>query len=266
MPKNGGLVGKQSTIINRVGSGMWDLNDQHIFAITNNWGPAIGTLVNPATSGMQLKNLGYPSGVYHINWDGTNVYQVRVENNLEGGGWMQILNYVRSADTNPDLTVRTSSFPLLNAEYTLGTSESSSTGVGGTWGHISNSLANSRAWTEYMFYGKTGNHSRIIHFRGNNSSIVSYIKTGQGGMTPHHRDSGTNFSGSLRVNSTIPLHMSTSEGFANEGNLALTNFPMYGESSIGNPRAHWGIKGVGNRWEVDDGGTAAATIHRVWVR
>jgi len=265
MGKNGRVFGKLNTITNRAGSGLWDLNDQYVFASTNNWGPALGTIENPATSGVQLKNLGYPSGNYYINWDGTNVYQIRVENNLEGGGWMQILNYVRSANTDPALTVRTNSFPLLNTEYTVGGSESSSSGVGGTWGHISNSLANARPWTEYMFYGKSGNHSRVIHFRGNNSNIVSYIKTGVGAMTPHHRDGTTNFNGSLRVNSTIPLHMSTSEGSGNQGDLALTSFPMYGESSIGNPRAHWGIKG-GDRWEVDDGSTTAATIHRVWVR
>ena len=206
-----------------------------------------------------------PSGVYWIRGSDGVAYQVYCDMTLDGGGWMMILNYVHQSGTNPSLLVRTSSFPLLNNQYTFA-DESGSTSVGGSWGHISNSLANSITWSEYMFYGKSSGHSRVIHFRGNNSNIVSYIKTGSGSMSPSHRDELTNFSGSLRSNSTLPLHMTTSEGFSNEGDKAMTEFPMYGDSSIGNPRSHWGIKGQTNRWEVDDAGTNVSTIHRVWAR
>lgn len=225
----------------------------------------IGTLLNPATSAQQLKLNGYPSGSYYIDWNGSgNIQQIVCNMDLEGGGWMMILNYVHQGGTNPDLSILSTSFPTLNSEYSLGSNESGTS----SWGHISNSLANQRNWTEYMFYGKTSAHSRVIHFRGNNSNIVSYIKTGSGSMTPYHRDSATNFNGSLRNNSTLPLNFSTSEGFSNEGNLAMTNFPMYGDSAIGNPRSHWGIRGGGSRWEVDDGvgDSSASTIHRIWVR
>lgn len=219
----------------------------------------------PATSAIQLRDLGYSSGVYWINWGGT-AREIYCEMTLEGGGWMMILNYNRGVTTNPNLNIRTNNFPLMGAQYTY-TNETGSTGAGGTWGHISNILANQYPWTEYMFYGKKASHSRIVHFRGNNANIVSYIKTGSGKMEPFHRDTSTNFNGSLRVNASMPLNLSTSEGFNNQGNLAMTNFPMYGNSNIGNPRSHWGIRGSDTRWEADDSDTSNHnTIHRVWVR
>jgi hypothetical protein len=192
---------------------------------------------------------------------------------LEGGGWMMIMNYVKSRGVNPALLVRTSTFPQMGSEYTLA-GEEGSTGAEGTWGHISNVLANQHPWTQYMFYGKTSFHSRIVHFRGTNTNIVNYIKTGSGTMSGQFTDGATNFNASLRVNASIPVGMSESSGFSNEGDSAMVNFPMYGNSSIGNPRAHWACRGLGDRWEMDDyAGNQGAptnwdpqTIHRVFVK
>lgn len=224
-------------------------------------------------SEIKYHNPHAPSGVYWIKWNGTTPVQIYCEMNLHGGAWMMILNYVHGANTNPALTVRTSNFPLLNREYEFG-DESSSTDAGGTWGHISNSLANQHAWTQYMFYGRTSLHNRVIHFHGDHPDIVSYIKTGSGSMSPHYADASRTFNGSLRLNSTIPLDLLSTDitGFSNQGDYAMTAFPMYGDSNIENPRAHWGI-GYGGRWEVDDypsqqGSTSSGnnTIHRVFVR
>lgn len=215
------------------------------------------------------------SGVYWIKWDGTNPVPIWCEMNLMGGGWMMIANYVHKGGTNPTTFVRTNSFPLLNHEYDLGPDESASTDTYGTWGHISNSLAAQNPWTEYMFYGKTNFHSRVIHFYGNQPNIVSYIKTGTGSMVPYYAERRYNWNGSLYNNATIPLFVqSDRSGFSNQGNNAMTEFPIYGESTIGNPRCHWAMGGQGARWEVDDypGSQGAAsnfaqnTIHRIWVR
>jgi len=46
-----------------------------------------GTQANPATSGMQLKALGLPSGVYWIN-PGAGATQMYVDNDRNGGGWV----------------------------------------------------------------------------------------------------------------------------------------------------------------------------------
>jgi hypothetical protein len=230
---------------------------------------------NPASSAVELKNLGYESGVYWISWGGV-AREIYCEMSLEGGGWMMILNYVHLGGTNPSLNTRTTNFPLMGAnEYTFG-NESASTGAGGSWGHISNSLANAYPWSEYMFYGKTNAHNRIIHFRGNNTNIVSYIKTGSGTMAGSYHLTASNFAGSLAANNpSLPFQSRTGsrDGFANQGNLALTEFPIYAANIYTSTNAHWGIRGLGNRWEVDDypeleGSSASgrSTIHRVWVR
>ena len=57
--------------------------------------------------------------------------------------------------------------------------------------------------------------------------------------------------------------------YSNQGNGAMVNFPFYSNSGIGNPRAHWGIRGNGDRWECDDTGSTASASHslfRVWAR
>ena len=212
------------------------------------------------------------SGVYWINWGGT-AYEIYCDQSLEGGGWMMILNYVHAGGTNPSLLTRSSNFPRLNSFSTFG-DESGSTGATGTWGHIGNSLANAYNWSEYMFYGRSNGHSRVIHFVGDNSNIVNYIKSGNGSMVPYYADAGTHRNGSLYNNATIPLYVNNDRsGFSNEGNEAMTNFPIYGESTIGNPRCHWGIRGLGDRWEVDDypsqqgsSNSGRSTIHRIWVK
>jgi hypothetical protein len=228
----------------------------------------------PAQSAKQIKllNPNAPSGLYWITWGGV-ARQIYCEMALHNGGWMMVLNYVHLGGTNPSLTTRTDTFPRINNEYSFA-DESGSTGSTGTWGHISNSLAAQFPWVEYMFYGKSTLHSRVIHFYGNHPNIVSYIKTGTGTMTPYYADTAYNFNGLLYNNASIPLFVNDDRsGFSDQGNDAMTNFPIYGNSTIGNPRAHWGIKGLGERWEADDypsaqGGSnyGSSTIHRIWVR
>ena len=231
---------------------------------------------NPAQSAFDImhNNPGAPSGSYWINWGGT-VHQIHCEMELEGGGWMMIMNYVKGRGINPNLLARSSSFPQMGTEYTLNTNESGSTGTPGTWGHIGNTLANSYNWNEYMFYGRTTFHGRIVHWIGNDEEIIRYIKTGSGTMVPYYTDENNNRNGSLYSNATIPLFVGPDiSGFSNQGDSAMTNFPIYGESTIGNPRAHWATRGLGDRWEMDDyaGNQGApsffdpSTIHRIWVR
>ena len=224
----------------------------------------------PAASAAAIKavNPNAPSGIYYINWGGT-VYPIYCEMELEGGGWMMILNYVHRAGTTPSLNVRTNSFPMLGSQYTLGVDEQNSI----YWGHTGNTLTNAYNWQEFMFYGRSSNHSRVIHFLGNNANIRSYMKTGAGGMNSpsgNYRDTTTIRNGSLRVNASLPFFVDADvSGYTDQGDLAMTNFPMYGNSTIGNPRAHWGINGGGNRWEMDDSSGDSgvySTIHRIWVR
>jgi hypothetical protein len=222
-------------------------------------GSIVGTTQgNPASSAQEILSEwpSAPSGSYWIDWGGSgSAIKVHCEMTLEGGGWMMILNYVHSGGTNPDLLIRTTDLPLLGSEYSFG-DESSSTGQEGTWGHASNSMAAAHPWTEYMFYAKTSAHSRQIHFRGSVSNVVNYIKTGSGSMS----GIGTRIDGSL---DSANLPAGSLSYFSNKGDLAMTDFPYYVSSNY-----HWGIKGLGNRWEVDDypNNSANSTIHRIWVR
>jgi len=238
-------------------------------------GPIGSSEDNPAPNAMAIMraNPGCASGSYWIDWGGPKL--IHCEMNLEGGGWMMILNYVKGQGLNSNVYTRTDSFPQLASEYSLYNDETESTGTRGTWGHISNALANQYPWHEYMFYGRTSFHSRVIHWTGHDRSIISYIKTGSGAMVPYYADTNTNRNGVLYNSASMPFFINSDRsGYSNQGNLAMTSFPIYGNSTIGNPRSHWGIDGGGNRWEVDDyaGNQGAptnydpSTIHRIWVR
>lgn len=67
------------------------------------FGPApVGTATNPATSGVILKNLGFPSGNYYIkptNYSGAAV-NCYVDNTNQGGGWVLIGKGRQSSDNS----------------------------------------------------------------------------------------------------------------------------------------------------------------------
>lgn len=48
----------------------------------------VGTENNPATSGMEIMSLGLPTGVYWIQPSGGAKYQMYVDNDRNGGGWV----------------------------------------------------------------------------------------------------------------------------------------------------------------------------------
>ena len=103
------------------------------------------------------------------------------------------------------------------------------------------------------WYGKTSYHNRVIHFQHNNSGSITYANTGSGSHTGLNNGGQNNLSGH---NANLP-------NSANSLNSGWTGFPYYQGGAH-----HWGLRGGGNRWEVDDyaNGYAYHTLHRVWVR
>ncbi len=211
-----------------------------------------GSLENPFTSlaAEAVKNAS--SGTYYFNFNGST-FQGELDNDTAGGGWLMILNYVHQAGTNPNLVVRNTNLPLLGAS-TLGTSEAGSN----TWGHFGNALAAAIDFEEIRFYGESSGHSRVIDFTTNYATAIDYVKTGSGSFSGINN--AANYTLLSGHSANIPQNVN--ETYPNNGDYALTEFPFFTISQY-----HWGIKGSGSRWEVDDfSNNTNSTIHRVWVR
>ncbi|MBQ4820615.1 FG-GAP-like repeat-containing protein [Aquimarina sp. MMG016] len=213
------------------------------------WGT--GTQTDPFTTISQdvLKNV--PSGRYYFNFN-NSTFLAELDNDTDGGGWLLVLNYVRAAGENPDVEIRNLSLPLINSS-TLGDNE-----VGtANWGHIGNTLASAINFNELRFYAKTTGHNREIHFKTEYTNAINYVKTGTGNF--HGMNNG-NFTALAGHTSNLPQSMNG--GYSDQADLALTSFPFFRGNAY-----HWGIKGAGRRWEVDDFSiNAESTIHSVWIR
>lgn len=216
------------------------------------------TALSAGISALQIKT-DFPSstdGLYWIknaNINGGIAFQIYADMTTDGGGWTLVLNYLHQGGTNPALVVKTSSFPI-QGSTAFGTDESASTT---NWGHIAPATLNVMPFTQLRFYGKTSFHARIIHFKTTHANTIAYFKTGTGSMT------GIAGSYTALTGHTANLPASTTDYFSNQGNIAMTNFPFWLNGNY-----HWGIKGLGNRWEVDDmsGNSAYHTFHQIWVR
>ena len=216
------------------------------------------TSATAATSAFQIK-MDYPAstdGVYWIknaNINGGIAFQIYADMTTDGGGWTLVLNYLHKGGTNPELVVKTSSFPI-QGSTSLGTDESATIA---NWGHLAPATLNAMPFTQLRFYGKTSFHTRIIHFKTTHANTITYFKTGTGSMT------GIAGSYTALTGHTAYLPASTASYWTSQGNYAMTNFPFWLSGTY-----HWGIKGGGNRWEVDDmnGNYGYQTFHQIWVR
>ena len=227
--------------------------------VEDNQGPVFaniagsGTLADPFLSIDPAVTGSVPSGVYYFNYNGST-FQAELDNATHGGGWLMILNYVHLAGDNSVLQVRNTDLPLLGAS-TLGTSEAASA----SWGHFGNTLAAAIDFEEMRFYAQTSRDPNdIIDFTTNYTNAVNYAKTGVGSFSGIINPANYTLGGAHAA--SIPQN--APNFFTNQGDFALTNFPFWRSG-----QAHWGIRGLGNRWEVDDFAVNTfSTIHRMWVR
>ncbi len=216
-----------------------------------------GTMANPFKN-LLLSTVGsVPSGTYYFNFNGST-FQGALDNDTDGGGWLMILNYVHLAGDNTDLTIRNTDLPLLDSS-TVGDNEAGTA----NWGHMGNALAAAIDFEEVRFYGETTGHTRIVNFKTSYINVLNYLKTGIGHFGGINN--AANFTALTGHTANIPAF--AGNVYVNQGDKALTEFPFFRSG-----QNHWGIRGLGNRWEVDDIPTSASpinsqsTIHRVWVR
>ncbi len=211
-----------------------------------------GTLASPFRNLLQTTVGGVPSGTYYFNFNGST-FQGALDNDTDGGGWLMILNYVHLAGDNSDLTIRNTDLPLLGSS-TLGDNEAGTA----NWGHMGNALAAAIDFEEIRFYGVTTGHNRVINFKTSFQGVLNCVKTGTGSFDRINEVSNH----TVLSNHSANIPAQAYHEWADQGDLALTNFPFWTAGAY-----HWGIRGGGSRWEVDDfSNNTQSTIHRVWVR
>ncbi len=199
-------------------------------------------------------------GVYRVQLEGQS-YDVQCDMATDGGGWQLALNYLHNGNTDPNLNVRTTSFPL-QGSTTLGQNEA---GSNSTWGHTAPGLLAKVPYIETRFQCSTSAHNRKLHFKTNSPSIKSYFTTGVGAVALPIP--ATQLSGHSAF-----LPGSAAHRYADQGSAAMTEFPFWNSGTH-----HWGM-GKSNtgasiprlRWECDDyfegKNTRYHTHHQIWVR
>ena len=116
---------------------------------------------------------------------------------------------------------------------------------------------------EVRFYCTTSHTSRVIHFKTGNAfqAGVAFDGSLAGNAASYWNSGYTLLDGHTAYlpGSTAHVYTGISYGF--------WNFPFWVSGSY-----HWGIRGIGSRWECDDiavntaSGYQYTTLHQVWVR
>jgi hypothetical protein len=199
------------------------------------------------------------SGVYTLMKNGNEV-SMYIYIDPAGKKWILILLYNHKGGTNPILNpIKTGNFPIpidnnIN-NMPIGRDESGTA----AWGHVAPSYLAQFSISEMAFWASGGSKNKTINFRTTDQSVINYATSGQGYMRPGFPTT----TGSIFTNpQTSSIPKDAPAYFANQGDYALTEFPFWKGA-----QAHWGIRGLGNRWEIDDypNNNNYNTLHMVFI-
>jgi len=189
------------------------------FRNSTGWGPVnqIGTAGNPATSGLQLYNAGYPSGYYYISVSGYGAYRMYVDNSRNGGGWVMAVratvadnqahsnnSAVNFDGTNGPTLGQTSTRKVSDAWMNAYRSQSPYTGSTAYWlettggftssaGTIRNMFVDSNATVDTVSSADQQNERTRVSTTFEGSISDRNPNSGTRGFGDHHTSGGTYF-------------------------------------------------------------------------
>lgn len=177
----------------------------------------IGTSSNPATSGLQLYNAGYPSGYYYISVSGYSDYYMYVDNSRNGGGWVMAVratvadnqahsnnNAVNFDGTNGPTLGQTSTRKVSDAWMNAYRSQSPYTGSTAYWLETTGGFTSSAGTTRNMFVDSNATVDTVSSASNQNerTRVTTTFEgsisdrdpnTGTRGFGDHHTSGGTYF-------------------------------------------------------------------------
>ena len=125
--------------------------------------------------------------------------------------------------------------------------------------YLGNMMYSANDIQDLRFYCQSTGHGRIIDFKTSNANIKTMVVTGNAAVNAL----GNWNSGFTPLPGHTGILPAAADSVLAGPSDVLSDFPFF--KSAAN---HWGVGGLGNRWECDDypNDQSLGTRHNIWVR